>query len=116
MSNYVFVLDTHKRPLNPVHPGAARHLLNTGKAAVFRRYPFTIILKEACPDVPVQDLQLGLDPGSKVTGIAIKQGHKVIFGAELQHRGNRLRMLCCPVVNCGVLDGIAKLAIAKLDS
>lgn len=91
MSNFVFVLDTHKQPLDPVHPGAARHLLNAGKAAVFRRYPFTIILKEACPDVPVQDLELSLDPGSKVTGIAIKQGNKVIFGAELQHRGQQIK-------------------------
>lgn len=91
MSNHVFVLDTHKRPLDPVHPGTARHLLNQGKAAVFRRYPFTIILKEACPDAPVQDLELKLDPGSKVTGIAIKQGDRIIFGAELQHRGQQIK-------------------------
>ncbi|MGZ3629593.1 MAG: RRXRR domain-containing protein, partial [Ktedonobacteraceae bacterium] len=44
MSN-VFVLDTKKRPLNSVHPGRARMLLKSGEAAVFRRYPFTIILK-----------------------------------------------------------------------
>lgn len=91
MSNFVFVLDTNKRPLDPVHPGTARRLLNNKKAAVFRRYPFTIILKEACPDVTVQDLELSIDPGSKVTGIAIKQGNKVIFGAELQHRGQQIK-------------------------
>lgn len=91
MSNYVFVLDTDKRPLDPVHPGEARHLLNAGKAAVFRRYPFTIILKESCPDGPVQDLELKLDPGSKVTGIALKKGSKIIFGAELQHRGQQIK-------------------------
>ena len=39
----VFVLDTMERPLDPVHPGRARMLLKQGKAAVFRRYPFTII-------------------------------------------------------------------------
>ncbi len=91
MSNFVFVLDTHKRLLDPIHPGTARHLLNAGKAAVYRRYPFCIILKEACPDVPVQDLELKLDPGSKVTGIAITQGNKAIFGAELQHRGQQIK-------------------------
>lgn len=91
MSNFVFVLDSHKRPLDPVHPGTARHLLNAGKAAVFRKYPFTLILKEARPDVPVQDLELKLDPGSKTTGIAIKQGKKIIFGAELQHRGQQIK-------------------------
>jgi 5-methylcytosine-specific restriction endonuclease McrA len=91
MSNFVFVLDTHKRPLDPVHPGSARHLLNQGKAAVFRRFPFTIILRESRPDAPVQDLELKLDPGSKVTGIAIQQGDKIIFGAELQHRGQQIK-------------------------
>jgi hypothetical protein len=42
--SYVFVLDTKKQALNPVHPGRARILLSTGKAAVFKRYPFTIVL------------------------------------------------------------------------
>ena len=91
MSNFVFVLDTDKRPLDPVHPGEARQLLNQGKAAVFRRYPFTLIRKESCADAPVQDLELKLDPGSKTTGIAIKQGNKIIFGAELQHRGQQIK-------------------------
>ncbi len=91
MSNFVFVLDTNKRALNPVHPGAARHLLKSGEAAVFRRYPFTIILKAACPDVPVQGLELKLDPGSKTTGIAIRQGDQIIFGAQLQHRGQQIK-------------------------
>ena len=41
----VFVLDTLKQPLTPVHPGRACLLLKAGKAAVYRRYPFTLILK-----------------------------------------------------------------------
>jgi hypothetical protein len=36
MSNFVFVLDTQKRPLNPIHPGMARKLLTNGKAAVLK--------------------------------------------------------------------------------
>jgi hypothetical protein len=52
MQNFVFVLDTTKKPLNPVHPGQARRLLKQGKAAVFRRYPFTIILKEEVTEIP----------------------------------------------------------------
>ena len=46
MSN-IFVLNTTRQPLNPVHPGEARLLLKQGKAAVFKRYPFTVILKVA---------------------------------------------------------------------
>jgi hypothetical protein len=44
--NYVFVLDTRKIPLSPCKPSTARRLLELGKAAVFRQFPFTIILKK----------------------------------------------------------------------
>jgi len=37
--SYVFVLDTDEQPLNPVHPGWARKLLSSGRAAVYKRYP-----------------------------------------------------------------------------
>ncbi len=47
MSN-VFVVDTNKQPLDPVHPARARKLLSRGNAAVLKRYPFTIILKVEC--------------------------------------------------------------------
>ncbi|MFB2979198.1 RNA-guided endonuclease IscB [Microseira sp. BLCC-F43] len=90
MSNYVLVLDTNKRRLNPIHPCVARQLLSQGKAAVFRRYPFCIILKQASPE-SVQSLELKIDPGSQVTGIALKQGDKVIFGANLHHRGQAIK-------------------------
>jgi len=43
----VFVLDTNKTPLEPIHPGRARQLLKEEKAAVYRRYPFTLILMGA---------------------------------------------------------------------
>jgi 5-methylcytosine-specific restriction endonuclease McrA len=90
MSNFVFVLDTHKKPLNPCTPGVARSLLKSGKAAVFRRYPFTIILKKAV-DAPIEPCTLKIDPGSKVTGFAILQRSKVFFGAELTHRGSAIK-------------------------
>jgi 5-methylcytosine-specific restriction endonuclease McrA len=90
MSNFVFVLDTEKLPLNPVQPGQARRLLSTGKAAVFRKYPFTIILKVAATTTP-KSITLKIDPGSKTTGIALVQGGKVIFGAELAHRGQAIK-------------------------
>lgn len=90
MSNFAFVLDTNKRPLAPVHPAQARLLLKQGKAAVFKLYPFTIILKEVS-QATVQELELKIDPGSKTTGIAIVQGQKIIFGAELTHRGQTIK-------------------------
>lgn len=90
MSNFVFLLDIHKRPLNPIRPGLARKLLTTGKAAVFKRYPFTLILKVEIT-APQEPITLKLDPGSKATGIALVQGKDVIFGAELAHRGQAIK-------------------------
>ena len=91
MSNFTFVLDTNKQPLDPVPPGQARRLLKLGQAAVYRRYPFTIILKYAIPDTEIKPHQLKIDPGSKTTGLAIVQGDKVIWGAELTHRGQQIK-------------------------
>ena len=90
MSNFVFVLDTQKQPLNPIRPGMARKLLTAGKAAVFRRYPFTIILKVEVTTTS-EPITLKIDPGSKTTGIALVQGDWVIFGAELTHRGQAIK-------------------------
>ena len=47
MSNFVFVLDTNKQPLEPVEPGQARRLLKLAQAAVYLRYPFTIIARRS---------------------------------------------------------------------
>ncbi|MEG4166944.1 MULTISPECIES: RNA-guided endonuclease IscB [unclassified Microcoleus] len=90
MSNLVFVLDTKKRPLNPIRPGLARKLLTNGKAAVFKRYPFTLIWKVEVT-VPQKPITLKIDPGSRTTGIALIQGENVIFGAELTHRGQAIK-------------------------
>jgi 5-methylcytosine-specific restriction endonuclease McrA len=88
----VFVLDTNRQPLDPCHEARARELLNKGKAAVFRRYPFTIILKDRAGG-NVTTHRLKLDPGSKTTGIAIVQEAtgRVVFAAELTHRGQGIR-------------------------
>lgn len=90
MSNFIFVLDANKKPLTPCKPSTARKLLNAGKAAVFKRFPFTIVLKKVVT-ATVESLTLKLDPGSKTTGIALLQGEKVIFGAELTHRGQAIK-------------------------
>ncbi len=92
MSNYVFLIDRNQTPLNPVHPKQARKLLDAGTAAVFRRYPFTLILKRVIDNPNVYPLTLKIDPGSKFTGIALvtNQGN-VIWGMELQHRGQQIK-------------------------
>jgi 5-methylcytosine-specific restriction endonuclease McrA len=89
----VFVLDTNKQQLNPVHPGRARILLTSGKAAVFKRYPFTIVLKVAIENPVVEPLRIKFDPGSKTTGVAIVNdaSGEVVFAAELMHRGQAIK-------------------------
>lgn len=49
-----------------------------------------IILNKEVDATP-EPLELKLDPGSQTTGIAIKQSDKIIFGAELQHRGQQIK-------------------------
>lgn len=89
----VFVLDTDKKPLDPVHPGRARMLRRQGKAAVFQQYPFTIILKIAVPNLDIQPLRLKVDPGAKTTGIAIINDAtgELVWAANLVHRGFQIR-------------------------
>ncbi len=89
----VFVLDTTKQPLNPVHPGRARLLLKQGKAAVYRRCPFTIMLKRAVEQPALHPLRIKVDPGSKTTGIALVNdaSGEVVWAAELTHRGEQIQ-------------------------
>src|SRR5436309_5469936 len=89
----VFVLDTNKQPLGPVHPGRARLLLKEGKAAVYRRFPFTLILKRALEAPPLPPLRLKIDPGSQTTGLAILNdaAGEVVWAAELTHRGKHIK-------------------------
>jgi 5-methylcytosine-specific restriction endonuclease McrA len=90
----VFVLETDRKPLMPCRPSRAKELLKKGKAAVFRRYPFTIIMKEPTGK-EVQPISFKVDPGSKTTGVALvadfKSGKEVIWAAEIEHRGQRIR-------------------------
>jgi hypothetical protein len=88
----VFVLNSTKQPLDPCHAARARDLLRKGRAAVFKRYPFTIILKDR-EGGHVTTHRLKIDPGSKTTGIAIvqKATGRVVFAAELTHRGQAIR-------------------------
>jgi 5-methylcytosine-specific restriction endonuclease McrA len=89
----VFLIDTDLRPLDPIHPAQARQLLREKKAAVFRRFPFTLILKESRPDSPVSPLRLKIDPGAKFTGIALVNDStgEIVFAGELKHRGFAIR-------------------------
>ncbi len=88
----VFIVDAERRPLNPVHPGHARRLLKVGSAAVWRRYPFTLIRKHAVPHAVPRPLRQKVDPGSRATGMALVDDAtgQVVWAAELTHRGRQV--------------------------
>lgn len=92
--NRVFVLGKTKKPLMPCHPARARQLLTKGRARVYRRAPFTIILqdREAGETQPTESK---FDPGSRATGIALvvegEHGRQVVWAAELHHRGRTVK-------------------------
>lgn len=92
--NRVFVLNADRQPLSPCHPARARKLLRGRRAAVYRRYPFTIILKHRA-GAETQPVELKLDPGSKITGVALVQlnrhGKTVVWAGEIRHRGETIR-------------------------
>jgi 5-methylcytosine-specific restriction endonuclease McrA len=64
-----------------------------GKAAVLRRFPFTIIMRDVSPEAHPTPLRLKLDPGSKTTGIALVNDAtgQVVWAAELTHRGQQIK-------------------------
>ncbi len=80
------------RPLAPCCPRRARRLLTEGKAAVWRRFPFTIILKRTVSEATPGPLRVKVDPGSKTTGMALVNDAtgRMAWAAELNHRGQRI--------------------------
>jgi len=82
---YVFVLNQDKQPLMPCTPAKARKLLRAGKARVLKRCPFTIQLGFQC-EGHVQEIRLGIDKGSHVTGMSCVGKGKVLLSAEVHHR------------------------------
>ncbi len=89
----VFAIDSDKRPLDPIHPARARQLLRNGKAAIFRKYPFTVILKDSYPEASVSPLRLKIDPGAGASGMALVNDAtgEVVWAGQLQHRGFQIR-------------------------
>jgi len=91
--SFVCAVDQTRRPLAPVHPGLGRLLLTRGRAAVLRRYPFTLILKTAELGTEPTPLRVKLDPGAKTTGLAVVNDTtgQVVWAAEVTHRGEQVR-------------------------
>ena len=91
--NKVLVLDTNRKPLMPCYPARARKLLSSGRASVFRRFPFTIILHDrTVEESELQGTEIKIDQGSKTTGVALivhgQDGATVALASHIEHRTN----------------------------
>lgn len=102
----VLVLDKRKSPLMPCSEKRARLLLKRRRARVHRMVPFTIrLVDRLLEDSVLQDVRISLDPGSRVTGVAlvreaeavnadtgeIGKTRVVLMLIELAHRGDVIR-------------------------
>jgi 5-methylcytosine-specific restriction endonuclease McrA len=95
----VFVLDRHKKALMPCTPKRARLLLAKGRAVVHRVQPFVIRLKDRrVEDAALQGLALKIDPGSRITGMALArverapegEVHHAVTLSEVGHRAEQV--------------------------
>jgi 5-methylcytosine-specific restriction endonuclease McrA len=89
----VLVVSSERIPLAPCTPARARWLLTRKKAAVLRRYPFTLMLVQEPTGTIVPSLRLKIDPGSKTTGLAVvnETSGEVVWAGELTHRGHEVK-------------------------
>ena len=88
------VLDTEGKPLVPTRPSRARRWLETGKAKkVWVQGHFAVQLTENLNDSSTPEMSINIDPGAKVTGIAVvihNETNKAtaVASFELHHRGH----------------------------
>lgn len=84
----VYVLDIDGNPLMPTtRHGKVRRLLKEGKAKVVKRCPFTIQLLYDSTRY-IQDINLGIDAGSKHIGVSATTKEKVLYEADVELRNN----------------------------
>ena len=84
----VYVLNNKGKPLMPTNRhGKVRHLLEDGKAKVVCRTPFTIQLLYESENY-VQEVNLGVDAGSKHIGLSATTKDKVLYEVDIEVRND----------------------------
>lgn len=89
---FVYVLNMHGEPLMPCKPRKARKLLEEEKAKVVNRTPFTIQLLYGSSGYK-QQVNLGVDAGSKYIGVSATTMDKELFKATVELRQNISKLL-----------------------
>lgn len=81
----VYVINQDGKPIMPCTPTKARKLLDSGRAKVIKRIPFTIQLNWQCEGY-VQPVTLGIDKGSHKTGFCVVANGKILLCGTIYHR------------------------------
>jgi len=81
----VYVINKNGKPLMPCKPAKARKLLRDKKAKVVNHCPFTIQLQWDCEE-NVQEVTIGIDKGSSITGFSCVASGKILMSGEIHHR------------------------------
>lgn len=89
---FVYVLNMHGEPLMPCKPRKARKLLKESKAKVVNRTPFIIQLLYGSSGYK-QQVNLGVDAGSKYIGVSATTMDKELFKATVELRQDISKLL-----------------------
>lgn len=92
-TNYIFVVDKNRKPLQLCTPARARILQSQGKAKKLRMYPFTLIIDKEVKSEVTQEFEIRIDPGSVTTGIALIdiKTQRCIWALHIEHRGEIIK-------------------------
>lgn len=88
----VYVLNKNGDPLMPCKSSKARKLLKQNKAKVIKREPFTIQLLYGSSGYK-QDINLGVDAGSKHIGLSATTETKELYAADVELRSDIVDLL-----------------------
>lgn len=89
----VYILNKDGKPLMPTkRRGKVRHLLETNKARVYKRTPFTIQLLYDTGNYK-QEIVLGVDAGSKMIGLSAITKKDEVYSGEVECRNDIVKLL-----------------------
>lgn len=83
----VYVLNKQGKPIMPCKEAKARKLLKQNKAQIVKYEPFTIQLLFDCEN-QTQEVNLGIDAGSKHIGVSATTEKQVLYEADIELRNN----------------------------
>ena len=88
----VYVLNRQGKPIMPCKEAKARKLLKQNKAKIVKHEPFTIQLLFDCEN-QTQEVNLGIDAGSKHIGISATMEKQVLYEADIELRNDVVNKL-----------------------